>query len=55
MEAAMKKRKRKKQKNRRSDLDLIVLMCVVAGLVMTCGPLLSWCFRFDTIPDSYFQ
>ena len=51
----MKKRKRKKKQNRRSDLDLIVLMCVVAGLVMTCGPLLIWCFRFDTIPDSYFE
>jgi hypothetical protein len=48
-------KKAEQEKRRRGDLDTIVFLCVVAGLVMTCAPLAIWCFRFDTIPDAYFQ
>jgi hypothetical protein len=48
-------KKAEQMKRRRGDLDTIVFLCVVAGLVMTCAPLAIWCFRFDTIPDAYFQ
>jgi hypothetical protein len=44
-----------KKDSRRSDLDMIVFVCVVAGLLMTVCPLIIWCFRFDTIPDAYFE
>ena len=44
-----------KEKKHRSDLDKIVIMCVIAGVIMTVGPLLIWWIRGDTIPDSYFQ
>lgn len=48
-------RNRKRNPNRRSDLDKIVFMCVVAGLIMTIGPLVIWWFRCDPIPDAYFE
>ena len=44
-----------RKKIQRSDLDKIVIMCVIAGVIMTVGPLLIWWIRGDTIPDSYFQ
>lgn len=44
-----------RKKKQRSDLDKIVIMCVIAGVIMTVGPLLIWWIRGDTIPDSYFQ
>lgn len=47
-------KKKQENQNRRSDLDKIVFMCVIAGLIMTVCPLVIWWFRCDMISDAYF-
>lgn len=49
------KRRYRKKKNRKGDLDIIVFLCVVAGLIMTVAPLILWFIQGEFMPDAYFQ
>lgn len=51
----MNVRKKAKRRSRKSDLDVIVFLCVIAGMAMTAAPLVLWFYRGEFIPDAYFQ